>query len=224
MTLRLEGLSLSLAEFELSVDTAMSASAIGIFGQSGAGKTTLLEIIAGLRRPDRGRVLLRDRVLCDAEGGIDLPARERHVGYVPQDETLFPHLSVRANALYGVRGRAADGELFRDLAGMLEIEPLLDRSVNRLSGGERRRIALARALMTSPAVLLLDEPLSGLDTTRKERTLELLRSVRTHFRTPTVLVSHDRAEVRAFCDEVLVLDRGRVIAHGPTQDVLSPES
>src|SRR5512140_1962495 len=97
---------------------------------------------------------------------------------------------------------------------MLEITPLLDRSVARLSGGERRRVALARALMTSPAVLLLDEPLTGLDAALKSRTLELLRNVRTRFRTPMVLVSHDRAEVRAFCDDVLVLDRGQVVAHG----------
>ncbi len=220
MTLRFEGLSLSLADFELHIDAATSAEAVGVFGPSGAGKTTLLEIIAGLRRPDNGRVVVRDRVLCDAARGVHLPPRARHVGYVPQDETLFPHLSVRANALYGVRGRKVDQDVFLDVSRMLEIEPLLDRGVARLSGGERRRIALARALMTSPAVLLLDEPLSGLDATLKMRTLELLRNVRTHFRTPTILVSHDRAEVLAFCDDVLVLDRGRVAAHGPADKVL----
>jgi molybdate transport system ATP-binding protein len=220
VTLHLEGVSLYLADFELCVDTATSAEAVGVFGPSGAGKTTLLEIIAGLRRPDRGRVVVDDSVLCDGARDLHLPARERHVGYVPQDETLFPHLSVRANALYGARGHAGDQSLFTDVSTMLEIEPLLDRGVSRLSGGERRRVALARALMTSPAVLLLDEPLSGLDATLKERTLDLLRKVRMHFRTPTILVSHDRAEVRAFCDDVLVLDRGQLIAHGPANEVL----
>jgi molybdate transport system ATP-binding protein len=220
VNLQLENVSLALADFELRVDAASSAEAIGIFGPSGAGKTTLLEIIVGLRRADGGRIIVRDRVLSDSERRVHLPARERHVGYVPQDETLFPHLSVRANALYGVGRRAADEVLFGDLSAILEIQPLLDRSVTGLSGGERRRIALARALMTSPAVLLLDEPLSGLDAALKERTLELLRNVRARFRTPMILVSHDHAEVRAFCDDVLVLDRGRVVAHGSPEAVL----
>jgi molybdate transport system ATP-binding protein len=220
MNLQLEGLSLALADFELRVDAASSAEAIGIFGPSGAGKTTLLEIIVGLRRADGGRIVVRNRVLSDSERRLHLPARERHVGYVPQDETLFPHLSVRANALYGVGKRAVDEVLFGDLSAILEIEPLLDRGVTGLSGGERRRIALARALMTSPAVLLLDEPLSGLDAALKERTLELLHNVRARFRTPMILVSHDRVEVQAFCDDVLVLDRGRVVAHGSPETVL----
>ena len=220
MNLQLENVSLALADFELRVDAASSAEAIGIFGPSGAGKTTLLEIIAGLRRADGGRIIVRDRVLSDSERRVHLAARERHVGYVPQDETLFPHLSARANALYGVGKRAADEVLFGDLSAILEIEPLLDRSVTGLSGGERRRIALARALMTSPAVLLLDEPLSGLDASLKERTLELLRNVRNRFRTPMILVSHDHAEVRTFCEDVLVLDRGRVVAHGSPETVL----
>lgn len=220
MTLRLEALSVALSDFELDIDASTDAQAIGIFGPSGAGKTTLLEVIAGLRTADRGRVIVRDRVLSDAAAGIHVPSRDRHIGYVPQDETLFPHLSVRANALYGVRKRAHDGELFRELSTMLEIEPLLDRGVGKLSGGERRRIALARALMTTPAVILLDEPLSGLDAALKERTLELLGNVRARFRTPMILVSHERAEVRALCEDVLVLDRGRVVAHGAPEAVL----
>ncbi len=223
MTLRLENLSLSLAEFELSIDTAMSAAAIGIFGQSGAGKTICWKSSRDCEDPTAAAcccaieccAMRRAASISRRASGTSATYRRMKPSF-----PICRFAPMRSMACAGGRRTASSSAI----AAMLEIEPLLDRSVGRLSGGERRRIALARALMTSPAVLLLDEPLSGLDTTRKDRTLELLRSVRTHFRTPTVLVSHDRAEVRAFCDEVLVLDRGRVIAHGPTEEVLSAES
>lgn len=216
MNLHLEHLAVALHDFDLVVDLEMTADTVGVFGPSGAGKTTLMETIAGLRHPQRGRIVLNGRTLHG--GGASVPPRDRRIGYVPQDETLFPHLSVRANALYGARNRGAAA--LRDLAEMLDLASLLDRGIGNLSGGERRRVALARALMTRPDVLVLDEPLSGLDAALKQRTLELLRDVRSRFSTPMLLVSHDRAEVRSFCDEVIVLDRGRVVAHGPAEAVL----
>jgi molybdate transport system ATP-binding protein len=191
MRLRID-VSLALPEFTLRVDTEIQSSAIGLFGPSGAGKTTLLEIIAGIRAADRSQIAIDGREIGH------LPARERHIGYVPQDETLFPHLSVRGNLMYGAV--ALDPEVVTTL----DIEPLLDRGVGKLSGGERRRVAIARALFTRPSVLLLDEPLAGLDAARASRTIAMLRRIAT----PMLFVSHDRDEIAALCDRVVVLERG----------------
>jgi molybdate transport system ATP-binding protein len=194
---------LPLAEFAIDVTFELSARTTGLVGPSGAGKTTILELIAGLRRPQRGRIELHGRVVCD--DGVFVQPRARRVGYVPQDDALFPHLSVRQNVLYGARERNDD------VIGVLELGPLLDRSVKRLSGGERKRVALARALLTRPDVLLLDEPLSGVDTALRDRVLEYLVRVRDEFAVPTVYVTHQMEEVQALCEEVVVLERGRVV-------------
>jgi molybdate transport system ATP-binding protein len=189
--LRLE-VTLALPAFTLAADVDIESSAIGLFGPSGAGKTTLLEIIAGIRKPDRGRIAIDGREIAG------LPARERHIGYVPQDDTLFPHMSVRGNVLYGAEALDAD------VVKTLEIEPLLERSVAKLSGGERRRVAIARALLAKPALLLLDEPLAGLDATRAFRTIEMLRQIPA----PILFVSHSRDEIAALCDTTIELDHG----------------
>ncbi|HEY2092197.1 MAG TPA: ATP-binding cassette domain-containing protein [Thermoanaerobaculia bacterium] len=191
MRMRID-VSLALPDFTLRVDADIQSSAIGLFGPSGAGKTTLLEIIAGIRSADRSRITIDGREISH------LPSRERRIGYVPQDETLFPHMSVRANLMYGAVG------LDPEVVKTLDIESLLDRGVAKLSGGERRRVAIARALFTKPSVLLLDEPLAGLDATRVSRTIAMLRRIET----PMLFVSHDRDEIAALCDQVIVLDRG----------------
>ena len=191
MKLRLD-VTLALPGFTLEADVDIDSSAIGLFGPSGAGKTTLLEIIAGIRRPDRARIAIDGREIAH------LPARERRIGYVPQDDTLFPHMSVRGNVLYGAE--ALDAEVLKTL----EIETLLDRTVAKLSGGERRRVAIARALLAKPALLLLDEPLSGLDNARASLIIEMLQQVET----PILFVSHNREEIAALCDATIVLDHG----------------
>jgi len=193
---------LPLAEFALEVTLELSARTTALSGPSGAGKTTLLELIAGLRRPQRGRIELHGRVVCDER--VFVPPRERRVGYVPQDDALFPHLSVRQNVFYGAR------EQNDDVIDVLEIGPLLDRSVKRLSGGERKRVALARALLTKPEVLLLDEPLAGVDVALRDRVLEYLVRVRDEFPVPAIYVTHQMDEVQAICDEIVFLERGRV--------------
>jgi molybdate transport system ATP-binding protein len=194
---------LPLAEFAIDVTFELSARTTALVGPSGAGKTTILELIAGLRKPERGRIELHGRVVCD--GGVFVPPRARRVGYVPQDDALFPHLSVRQNVLYGARERNDD------VIAVLELESLLDRSVQQLSGGERKRVSLARALLTQPEVLLLDEPLSGVDTALRDRVLEYLVRVRDEFAVPTVYVTHQMEEVQALCEELVLLERGRVV-------------
>ncbi|MDP6175141.1 MAG: ATP-binding cassette domain-containing protein, partial [Rhodospirillales bacterium] len=150
-------------DFSLKVDFAAEPSTItALFGQSGSGKTTLVNLIAGLERPDAGRITQGDRVLFDAEAGIDLPVEQRHLGYVFQDGRLFPHLSVRANLTYGMKPSGGTVD-FGQLVTLLDIAPLLDRRPGNLSGGEKQRITIGRALLADPALLLMDEPLASVD-------------------------------------------------------------
>lgn len=202
MSIALRGVALPLAEFTLEVDVEFNARITALCGPSGAGKTSLLEIIAGLRTPERGIVRVGDRVLFDES--TDVPPRLRRVGYVPQDDALFPHLSARANMLY-----AAD-EPDEQVERVLEIATLGARSVQQLSGGERKRVALARALLSRPEILLLDEPLAGVHSELRERVLEYLVRVRDAFSIPMIYVTHDLAEATRFCDEVVMIDRGKI--------------
>jgi ABC-type molybdate transport system ATPase subunit len=212
--LALDHAGLSLPDFTLAIDATVDTSSLGITGPSGAGKTTLLEAIAGIRTLDSGSIAIDGREITHR------PSRERRIGYVPQDETLFPHMPVRANIEYGApRNTKMRGHTIEEVAAVLDIAPLLGRGVAKLSGGERRRVALARALMSDPSVLL-DEPLTGLDAALRRRTIELLLEVRSRFATPLVFVSHERDEVIGLCDHAIVLDRGRVVAQGAPADVL----
>src|SRR5690349_20700423 len=165
MKLSVQQVRLSLAEFDLELDFAIEQFPAAIFGPSGAGKTSLLDLIAGLRKPKQALLQLDDVVLTDRKAGVNLPARLRGIGYVPQDLALFPHLSVRQNILYGLKSGAPANPLFslEHVVNVLDIQSLHERDVSRLSGGEKRRVALARALITSPRLLLLDEPLANLD-------------------------------------------------------------
>jgi molybdate transport system ATP-binding protein len=205
MTLIVRDLVLPLADFTLDVSLQTTHGATALYGPSGAGKTTLLELIAGIRRPRSGRIEMDGRVVCD--DGVWIPPRHRRVGYVPQDDALFPHLSVRQNVFYG----AAEAENAGDVIDVLEIGALFDRRVLRLSGGERKRVALARALLTRPDLLLLDEPLAGVDLALRDRVLEYLVRVRDELPVPTIYVTHHMQEVEAICEEIVVLERGRVV-------------
>jgi molybdate transport system ATP-binding protein len=204
--------------FRLVIDERLAAPVTALFGPSGAGKTTTLDGIAGLRRPARGRIEVAGRTLYASAEGIDLPAHARHVGYVPQDVALFPHMNVRRNVLYGRRpGQRLSLEA---VAAMLEIEPLLDRGTAQLSGGERQRVALARALMSSPSLLLLDEPLAAVDVELRRRILPYLERVRDELVVPILYVTHSREEVFAVADHVLVVEGGRVVRAGSPRETL----
>jgi molybdate transport system ATP-binding protein len=221
MTLRLKNISLSLADFTLQVDEELHRQVTAIFGPSGAGKTSLLDLIAGLRRPGSALIQLGDSALTDTTRGVDVPARFRQIGYVPQDLALFPHLSVRRNLLYGHKPEAEKSPLFRvaNVVRILEIELLLDRDIASLSGGEKQRVALARALLSSPRLLLLDEPLSSLDAKLKNQILPFLKRVRSEFPLPILYVTHSTEEVTALCDEVMMLERGRIVRRGTPEEL-----
>jgi len=203
--LALDHVRVPLAHFELDITFETLSRATGIFGPSGAGKTTILEVIAGIRHPVSGHVVI------DGAAVDDVPARRRSIGYVPQGESLFPHMTVEKNIRFGVRDHEAEPFLQR-VIDVLEIAPLLPRGVGALSGGESKRVALARALVRSPRLLLLDEPLSGLDRPLHGRVIDFLIRVRDELRVPMVYVTHDSAELGRVVFETIFIDRGSVVA------------
>ena len=206
-------------EFTLEINERTDARAVALFGPSGAGKTTVLDAIAGLRRPERGEIRIGSHVLFASAANVNLPARRRQVGYVPQDISLFPHMSVRRNIRYGAaRGSKTS---FDKIVSLLELGPFLGRGVGELSGGERQRVSLARALMSSPDLLLLDEPLAALDAALRRRILPYLSRIQRELTIPMLYVSHNDGEIREVADRVIVLDQGRVTAAGPPDSVLA---
>jgi len=210
--------SLTQGHFTVAPDLTIEARSIALFGPSGSGKTSILEALAGLRTPQRGRIVINGRVLLDRQVHADVPVRDRQIGYVPQDVLLFPHLDVRKNVIYATPRRPhADVDA---LATLLELSGLMDRRVASLSGGERQRVALARALYSGPDVLLLDEPLAAVDLARRRTILDALVAIRDDLHVPLVYVTHSPDEAKAIADYALVLDEGRVVAAGRPHDVL----
>lgn len=210
---------LTQGDFRLDVRERFDARAVALFGPSGSGKTTLIETMAGVRRPQAGRLAVGDHVLFDTALRLDVPPRHRRIGYVPQDLALFPHLDVRRNVLFGA-ARGVRLSVPRVLE-LLELTPLLDRSPGGLSGGERQRVALARALLSGPDLLLLDEPLAALHAPLRARILDDLRRVRDELGIPLLYVSHDEEEVRGIADWVLVLENGRSVRSGAPADLFA---
>lgn len=201
----------------------MQSRVTAIFGPSGAGKTSLLDLLAGLRRAKSAFIQLDDRVLTDTASGIFISARHRGIGYVPQDLALFPHLSVRQNLLYGHKPNGGTASLFSfdHVVEVLEMQPLIERGVTQLSGGEKQRVALARSLLTSPRLLLLDEPLASLDMKLKARIIPYLTRIRDEFRVPMLYVTHDRHETLTMADDIVVLVNGKIAQVGRVQEVFS---
>ena len=216
---------LAQGDFTLDVADDAEVEVLGVFGPSGSGKTSLLEVIAGLRVPSRGVVSVGGEVLEDKSRGIHLPPHRRHVGYVPQDGALFPHLDVRQNVMYGADARVDRSAARLDpshITATLDISALLDRRVRDLSGGERQRVAIARALVSSPRILLLDEPLTGIDRGRKDRILPYLLRIRRELRVPMIYVTHDAREMVDIADRVIRLDSGGLSRVGSPGAVLAP--
>ncbi len=210
-----------LGDFTLDADFAADGRFIALFGHSGSGKTSLINVIAGLTRPQRGRVVIDGTTLLDTARGVFLPPYRRRLGTVFQEGRLFPHLSVRQNLLYGAwfAGSTGRASLSR-VAGLLGIEDLLTRYPNRLSGGEKQRVAIGRALLAAPKLLLMDEPLASLDDARKQEIMPYLERLRDEARIPIIYVSHSVAEVARLSDTLVVLSGGKVRAAGPTIELM----
>src|SRR5450759_5034907 len=204
-----------LGEFSLNALFASESGATALFGPSGAGNTSIINMIAGLLRPDHGRIVLDGEVLFDDAARIDLAVWRRRIGYVFQEGRLFPHLSVQHNLDYGrwMGGHTADPAAFAHAVALLDIGHLLERRPGKLSGGERQRVAVGRALLMRPR-LLLHEPLASLDEARKADIMPYLERLRDEAKVPMIYVSHDAAEVKRIASRVVRLDGGKEVATG----------
>jgi molybdate transport system ATP-binding protein len=211
-----------LGAFALHAAFSGEAAVTALFGRSGCGKSTILNLAAGLLRPDRGRIAIGERVLFDSAAGIDLPAGERRIGYVFQDGLLLPHLSVGQNLVYG-RFFTPPAERWADfdkIVALLDLAPLLERRPHRLSGGEKQRVAIGRALLASPRLLLMDEPLASLDAGRRGEILYYIERLRDEVRVPILYVSHEIEEVVRLAEHMVLLSEGKVAAAGPVHALM----
>ncbi|MFZ5504180.1 MAG: molybdenum ABC transporter ATP-binding protein [Pseudomonadota bacterium] len=212
-----------LGALDLDVDVMLPSRGVSaIFGRSGAGKSSLINAVAGIVRPARGRIAVGERVFFDADAGIDLPIEARGVGYVFQDARLFPHLSVTGNLRYGLRRargpRPVDWDSVIEVLGLAH---LLDRRPHHLSGGEKQRVALGRALLRQPGLLLMDEPLASLDAPRKAEVLPYIERLAQEFALPVLYVSHSIEEVTRLADHLVIVSEGRTVASGELADIMS---
>jgi molybdate transport system ATP-binding protein len=208
-----------LGDHAILIDHRSDARLLALFGPSGAGKTSILNMVAGLLRPDRGHIAVAGETLFDAAQKIDLPPERRRIGYIFQDDRLFPHRRVRANLLYG--HRLADPAhrwiSLDEVTRFLGIAHLLDRWPRTLSGGEAQRVAIGRALLAGPRLLLMDEPLSSLDRSRREEIMTVIERIRDELRVPILYVTHDHSEIARLADEVVNIgeaDRGQTMFDG----------
>ena len=207
-----------LGETEFDVDLTLPSQGItAIFGRSGAGKTSLINAISGLKNPDSGQIKVSGKTLFDSARGIDLPIHKRQVGYVFQESRLFPHMKVSSNLKYGVK--TPDQKHFDQVVGLLSLEALLDRYPAKLSGGEKQRVAIGRALLSKPSILLMDEPLASLDLPRKREVMPFLENLSESVKIPIVYVTHSLNEILRLSNYLVILDQGKVLSAGQTEQV-----
>lgn len=208
--------------FKLEAKCSLNAVATGLIGASGAGKSTLLGMILGFIKPDHGRIALDDVYLFDSKRGINMPIHKRRIGMVFQDSRLFPHLNVRDNLVYGLSLQAETENRFEysHIVDLLDIGHLQNHRAHQLSGGEKQRVALGRALLASPRLLLLDEPLASLDVHLKNQILPFLRRVKDEIRIPMLYVSHSINEVLYLTNYVAMMDKGRLLGSGEFHEVM----
>lgn len=211
-----------LKDFELDVSLQAGQELLALFGPSGAGKSMTLQIVAGLVQPDVGRIIIDGSVMFDSQTGINLSPPQRQVGFVMQDYTLFPHLTVGQNIAYGLRGRPKTEiqQAVTDMLALIQLTGFAEQSPDKLSGGQKQRVALARALVTNPKILLLDEPFSALDGPTRAQLRHDLRELQTHFKIPTLLVTHDLAEANILADRIAVYHQGQLQQVGTPNEVM----
>jgi molybdate transport system ATP-binding protein len=216
----------TLSRFALDVTFEAPAGLTVLFGRSGSGKTSIVNAVAGVLRPDAGRIVVSGSVLTDSTNGLHLPPNKRRLGVIFQDARLFPHLTVAGNLSYGrkISRRPRDPRKEAHVVSMLGLEALLARRPGALSGGEKQRVAIGRALLTEPQLILADEPLASLDEARKAEILPYFERLRDEFSVPILYVSHAPAEVARLATTVVALDQGRVVGSGNASEILSNPS
>lgn len=208
-----------LASFSFQFNQDINCQGVtAILGVSGSGKSTLINLINGLIKPDNGNIILNEVTLADTKHNIFIPPEKRHIGTVFQDALLFPHYKVIKNLTYGTKNKLS--AKFNEIIDVLNIGPLLNRYPAMLSGGEKQRVAIGRALLTNPKLLLMDEPLSALDMPRKKELLSYIDNLVNELKIPIIYVTHNINEVRRIADEVAILDQGKLYDYGKTDSIL----
>ena len=213
----------SFGRFHLNAEFNAEDGLTALFGPSGAGKTLLAQMLAGLVTPDEGHIEIAGRTLFSSAKGINVPAHQRHIGFVFQEHRLFPHFPVRGNLTYGSGRRAgkAPPVSFDKVVDILGLTALLERKPASLSGGERQRVAIGRAILSNPKILVMDEPLSSLDDARKAEILPLIEDLKSEFNLTTLYISHSIEEIARLADTLLLLDKGEMKAVGPISNILN---
>ena len=215
----------SFGGFQLNARFTADAGVTALFGRSGAGKSTILSAIAGLIKPDQGRIELDGACLFDRGLNIDLAAHKRGLAMVFQNDHLFPHMDVKSNLLYGqwAGGRKAAID-FDHVVHILGLDPLLDRKPGKLSGGEKQRVSIGRAVLSDPKLLLLDEPLASLDVERRRRLVSFFQTIRSEFKIPMIFVSHDPDDVIELSDHMVLIEQGQIIQQGSVPEVFASQT
>ncbi len=216
------GVTLRLTEFSLDFQIEALEGITVLFGPSGSGKSLTLQCVAGLVRPDEGRIVVGGEVLFDSRAGVELPPQRRRVGYVPQDYALFPHVTVAQNIAFGLDGWPRDrvGQAVDEMLELMGLQGLAERRPRELSGGQQQRVALGRALVRRPRVLLLDEPFAALDTPVRAQLRQLVRDMQRLYPLPTLFVTHDLSEASFIGDQIAVIDRGKVHQVGAPNEIM----
>ena len=211
-----------MGDFYLKTKFNADIGITAIFGPSGAGKSTLVNLIAGLMKPNNGYIKIFDELIFDSEQKINIPVNKRGIGFVFQDARLFPHMKVEANLKYSHRfGRRGQLRSFSEIVEVLNLEGILNRLPGNLSGGEKQRVAMGRALLSNPKILILDEPLAGLDEGLKAEVIPYLEFLRDNFNLPILYISHSQSEVARLSDKIVVLEKGIILEQGKTLQILS---
>ena len=212
----------TVGDFQLKTEFYADIGITAIFGPSGAGKSTLVNLIAGLVKPDSGYIKILNEVIFESQLKINVPANKRGIGFVFQDARLFPHMKVESNLKYSNRfGRKGHLSSFTEIVEVLNLAQVLHRLPGNLSGGEKQRVAIGRALLSNPKILILDEPLTGLDEGLKAEVIPYLEFVRDNFKIPILYISHSQSEVVRLSDRIVVLEKGRILEQGKTLQILS---
>uniref|UniRef100_UPI0032165294 molybdenum ABC transporter ATP-binding protein n=1 Tax=uncultured Draconibacterium sp. TaxID=1573823 RepID=UPI0032165294 len=209
-------------EFVLDVKAKISEGITGIFGPSGHGKTSLLDSIAGIVKPDSGYIYIKGEKIYDSESKLNLPVKKRKVGYVFQDVRLFPHYSICKNLNYG-RKEKGRSPIFDEVVDILKIAHILNKKPEQCSGGEKQRVAIGRAILSGSQILLMDEPFSAVDVKLRKEIIPFLNAVNRKFKMPIIIVSHDLPDLLSLTDNLLLLQNGRILAHGKFHDLIFDE-
>lgn len=208
---------LSRPGFTLDIQCVIETRVTGIFGPSGAGKTSFLHVLAGLETPDHGSISIQDHEVFNASKKLNLPPEKRKIGYVFQEGRLFPHLNVAQNLKYGLKKNM---NLFKEVADLLKITDIIDKKVSQISGGQAQRVAIGRALLSSPDILVLDEPFSALDKNLRQHIISLLKPLIQKYNIPMLVISHDLSDLLMLSDQLLIIHDGKCAGHGSYYDLI----